>query len=80
MWKTITGLRWVSGKYYLKIIINGHIMKRFINIIAVGLMLTACQSTSPRIITNEQNKEQKLNRNIDFLQGEILSGKQEKKI
>ncbi|CAM4281837.1 hypothetical protein [Shewanella denitrificans] len=55
-------------------------MKRFINIVAVGLMLTACQSTSPRIITNEQNKEQKLNRNIDFLQGEILSGKQEKKI
>ncbi len=54
-------------------------MKRFINIIAVSLLLTGCQSTSPKITVNEPTKEQQLNRNIAFLQSEISSGKQEKR-
>ena len=54
-------------------------MKRLINIIAVSLLLTACQSTSPKVTVNELSKEQQLNRNIAFLQSEISSGKQEKR-
>jgi hypothetical protein len=54
-------------------------MKRLLNIIAVSLLLTACQSTAPKIIVNEPSKEQQINRNIEFLQSEISSGEQERR-
>ncbi len=54
-------------------------MKRTITIIALSLLLIACQSTSPKITVNEPSKEQQLDSNIAFLQAEIASGKNERR-
>jgi hypothetical protein len=54
-------------------------MNRSITIIAISLLLIACQSTSPKVTVNEPSKEQQLDSNIAFLQAEIASGKKERR-